>query len=129
MTPIEANIPNWVWLEFHSAISERMRQVVHENWTAEHDDAQIDSQLARAAAAYALPDSQREMTYRVCTDCSTANVPEEWPYDWEPSWFKPAQNPLNPVERLRELDKAMALLAAEKGRILRAIEKKSSTNH
>jgi hypothetical protein len=78
--------------------AERRRQIEAEGWTPEHDDAHRNNELARAAAAYALPDDYR--------DC------DHWP--WNDSW-KPT-----PDDRIRELVKAGALIVAEIDRLQRA---------
>lgn len=81
---------------------ERMRQIEKEGWTPEHDSQHVDEELARAAATYALPAEYREFTIggRVVT----------WPF--EAGWFKPT-----PEDRIRELAKAGALIAAEIDRL------------
>lgn len=85
--------------------AERRRQVDAEGWTPEHDDAHGDDELAHAAATYALPAYAR--TYR-----APHRAPMEWP--WEDKWFKPS-----PFDRIRELVKAGALIAAEIDRLQR----------
>lgn len=83
---------------------ERERQIDVEGWTAEHDDAgNNDEQLALAAAMYALPSDYREHEYHV------RNI---WP--WDMNWYKPT-----PEDRIRELAKAGALIAAEIDRLNR----------
>lgn len=80
--------------------AERRRQIEVEGWTAEHDaDITTDGewhtsgQLAKAAACYAVGD------------------PAGWP--WGAAWWKPG------ASRIRELEKAGALIAAEIDRLLR----------
>lgn len=80
---------------------ERQRQVELEGFTAERDQEYEHDELAWAAATYALP--------------SNANTPNFkrihlWP--WDKSWWKPS-----PDERVRELAKAGALIAAEIDRL------------
>jgi hypothetical protein len=81
--------------------AERQRQVEAEGWTPEHDD-EHDGQMADAAACYLLSD-----------------VPEfrddYWP--WDAKWWKPT-----PKDRVRELVKAGALIAAEIDRLNRATQ-------
>jgi hypothetical protein len=91
--------------------AERQRQIEKEGWTAEHDDEHYGSQLARAAACYALPDELR----RQPTKDGEPRIPLFdilWP--WESRWWKPT-----PGNRIRELEKAGALIAAEIDRLLR----------
>lgn len=85
-------------------LKERARQELDEGWTAEHDDRETEEQLARAAACYALPSDHRPDINNV--------PPADWPWpapDWRPS----------PNDRLRELEKAGALIIAEMERLLR----------
>lgn len=78
---------------------ERARQAFIEGWTPEHDDEHEDGELARAAACYADPVPWHP-------------VPPRWP--WERRWWKPS-----PEDRVRELMKAGALIAAEIDRLQR----------
>jgi hypothetical protein len=81
---------------------ERSRQLVQEGWTAEHDDSHDDGELAIAAACYALPALRR---YSIS---NRRKSPDMWP--WEDRWWKPG-------DRIRELVKAAALIAAEIDRL------------
>jgi len=82
---------------------ERKRQVESEGWTSEHDDQYVEEQLAEAAASYALPPLWRT---------SPDRIPITWPF--HNRWWKPT-----PDDRLKELAKAGALIAAEIDRINR----------
>jgi hypothetical protein len=82
--------------------AERQRQVEREGWTPEHDDRHADEELARAAACYATP--------RLL---GGSLPPQDWP--WAVKWWKPT-----PDDRIRELEKAGALIAAEIDRLQRA---------
>ena len=82
---------------------ERKRQVESEGWNSEHDDQYVDEQLAEAAASYALPPLWRT---------SPDRIPITWPF--HNRWWKPT-----PDDRLKELAKAGALIAAEIDRINR----------
>ena len=89
----------------------RQRQL---GFCAEHDDEHTSESLARAAACYALP----TRTYKAQFDYRRAGVvavPVGWP--WEAQWWKPT-----PDDRIRELVKAGALIAAEIDRLLRIEE-------
>lgn len=91
---------------------ERQRQMSAEGWTPEHDDKHCDSELARAAATYALPHWLRELHVRpLCTDAEHTLRAKLWP--WEFRWWKPTP------DRVRELVKAGALIAAEIDRLHR----------
>lgn len=84
--------------------AERLRQLEREGWTPEHDDKHKDGALARAAAVYALgPD----------VSSSAGILPYGWPF--EPASYKPT-----PHDRIRELTKAGALVAAEIERLWRS---------
>jgi hypothetical protein len=85
-------------------VRERIYQVRVEGWTAEHDDAHVDGDLAIAAACYAMPPGRRWRR--------DPGPPALWP--WSPGWWKPT-----PSDRIRELAKAGALIAAEIDRLLR----------
>jgi hypothetical protein len=82
-------------------VAERQRQVSEEGWTPEHDDQHDLGELARAAACYATP--------RLL---GGSLPPQDWP--WAVKWWKPTPN-----DRIRELEKAGALIAAEIDRLLR----------
>lgn len=85
--------------------AERARQVSIEGWTSGHDDLHSDGELARAAACYALPGDSR--SYSV-----GRQTPRLWPWgygDWKET----------PSDRVRELVKAGALIAAEIDRLQR----------
>jgi hypothetical protein len=89
--------------------AERKRQIEVEGWTAEHDDKWVNGELAEASATYAsLP------------HCEGAFInwrKLHWPFDIE--WYKPEEN------RIRELEKAGALVAAEIDRLLRKANEKA----
>lgn len=82
---------------------ERERQVSEEGWTPEHDDAHVDGVLSRAAACYAHP----PLFFHL------------WP--WDRHWWKPG-------DRVRELAKAGALIAAEIDRLYRAALRKKQND-
>jgi hypothetical protein len=96
--------------------AERARQVTAEGWTPEHDDEHEEGELARAAVCYATPPGRREMTvmqFRGMRAADSPSIPGGWP--WDASWWKPT-----PDNRVRELVKAGALIAAEIDRLRRA---------
>lgn len=83
---------------------ERKRQKEVEGWTAENDKKHSNGELATAAVCYALPAMNRySSSWR-------PDIPVFWP--WENKWWKPTPN-----DRLRELVKAGALIAAEIDRL------------
>jgi hypothetical protein len=93
---------------------ERQRQIEKEGWTADEDDnSHVLGELAKAAVCYALPDEYRGVSAMF----SKGHYPESlqdylWP--WDSKWWKPT-----PGNRIRELEKAGALIAAEIDRLLR----------
>lgn len=84
-------------------IIERIRQVEVEGWATAHDDAHVNGELARAAASYAIS-SQAEDGWRSGVICPL------WP--WSEDWWRPSNGP-------RDIDKAIALLIAERERLAR----------
>jgi hypothetical protein len=98
--------------------AERQRQVEDERWTDYHDDGHEDGALALAAAVYALPTAERDTEIQVLV--ANTWTPRKirfhlWPFGW--NWFKPT-----PDDRVRELVKAGALIAAEIDRLQRLAE-------
>jgi len=79
--------------------AERERQQAVEGCTPEHDDGYAGQEMALAAVCYALPPYSSRRT--AC-----------WP--WAANWWKPT-----PDDRIRELVKAGALIAAEIDRLSR----------
>lgn len=73
---------------------ERDRQKKYEGFDSDHDSKWTSGELAKASACYALGD----------------NIPNIWPFDKE--WWKPK-------DRIRDLQKAGALIAAEIDRLLK----------
>ena len=82
---------------------ERQRQIEVKGWTSDNDDRYVDEQLAEAAATYALPNLWRN---------SPDRIPITWPF--HNRWWKPT-----PENRIKELAKAGALIAAEIDRLQR----------
>jgi hypothetical protein len=95
---------------------ERQRQIEVEGWTAEHDDQHTDGELAAAAAVYADMANYHGDLPLMEDNSKTAKVliPRafKWPFDSQ--WLK-----LTPDNRVRELVKAGALIAAEIDRLQR----------
>ena len=85
---------------------ERKRQIESEGWTKEHDAEHEEEQLAIAAMCYACPPISRLMIFNE----QAQRVPTIWP--WDPVWWKPS-----PDNRIKELVKAGALIAAEIDRL------------
>jgi PRTRC genetic system protein C len=124
-------IARTAWARFHLVnkasgagliAAERTRQVTQEGWSAEHDDEHDDHSLALAACAYAAPEPLH--VYRnppdLFVDC--------WPRAWKSGHDKrkrdgegaPASaKQYTTAERIRNLAKAGALIAAEIDRLTR----------
>lgn len=80
---------------------ERVRQIIEEGWTAEHDQQHQNGEIALAAMIYACPPWCRDQEL----------IDDVWP--WDKKWWKPT-----PDDRITELKKAGALIAAEIDRLL-----------
>jgi hypothetical protein len=94
--------------------TERERQVSAEGWTAEHDECHPRGELALAAAFYILSEKVRTKTEMHTVETTPIIVADlRWPFEGE-AW-KPT-----PRDRIRELTKAGALIAAEIDRLARA---------
>jgi len=91
--------------------AERQRQIEKEGWDAEHDDDHDGEQLAFAAVCYALPKRSMSLNYGLA-EIGVEITDLFWP--WDEEWWKPT-----PKNRIRELEKAGALIAAEIDRLLR----------
>jgi len=82
---------------------ERLRQIEVEGWDKEHDKtANTSEELVWAAISYAIPDDNRNYEF------SPRNL---FPFDMK--WWKPT-----PDNRIKELAKEGALIAAEIDRLL-----------
>lgn len=88
--------------------AERRRQLKQEGWTQEHDAEHLNGELAIAAACYVLAEYARSYGRH-----NVDEMPVKWP--WAEECWKPT-----PDDRIRELAKAGALIAAEIDRIRRA---------
>jgi hypothetical protein len=97
--------------------AERARQKGAEGWSDEHDSAHDNGELAWAAVCYAAP----KAVYVERRGQDLVTFADPWP--WEPSDDKrvrPYGTLKEPTEqRIRQLEKAGALIAAEIDRLLR----------
>lgn len=85
-------------------IEERTRQIEVEGFDKRHDKQHDQNELAIVAACYALPEPIR--------------LDIQYPETWDAKWWKPTPN-----DRVKELTKAGALIAAEIDRLLAEQEK------
>jgi len=92
---------------------ERKRQIEVEGWSTEHDAQYTHNELLNAAMCYCQPESIRTYNrlWKSKAKPDDINIPPElWP--WDKEWWKPT-----PENRIKELVKAGALIAAEIDRI------------
>ncbi len=100
-------------------VDERRRQIEKERWSAKHDDEHVNCELAIVAALYAAASTRRVRLYERFDRANGQVVfADPWPETWDDEWDKRVPRP-NPQERLRMLEKAGALIAAEIDRLLR----------
>ena len=92
---------------------ERQRQIEEEGFTPEHDDNNALGQLGAAAVCYAYQATSHG-NYRDAY--RNSRTPLAWPCDKK--WWKPSQGD-TPADRIRDLTKAGALIAAEIDRLQR----------
>lgn len=93
-------------------LAERQRQISVEGWDDTHDDCNDKSELAQAAACYALSGTPADEAVFIH---GRWKDPRDlfWPWTWDRSWWKP-------TNRRRDLVKAGALILAEIERLDRA---------
>ena len=96
--------------------AERQRQIEQEGFCPLHDDSHGDEALAWAAACYAAPLPIYAAVYRERPGVAQP-LADPWP--WDRKWDKRPVRPVPPAERVRALEKAGALIAAEIDRLLR----------
>ena len=88
-------------------VEERQRQIEKEGWTKEHDAQHKNDELVNAAICYADPNIHYHQENRI----TKRRIPNKfWPKQWDIRWFKP-------TDRIRDLVKAGALIAAEIDRL------------
>jgi len=90
---------------------ERQRQIEVEGFAPEHDLGYVDDELAYAAVCYAIPGDNR---------IYVGDKPELWPFlekYWKPAKCEFSHDRNYISERIRELQKAGALIAAEIDRL------------
>jgi hypothetical protein len=100
---------------------ERKRQIEKEGWTSEHDNKWKEEELIQAAVCYAMPAELRESALIVIGGSCFPFLKAIWPF--ELSWWRPT-----PEDRIRELEKAGALISAEIDR-LRRLKNTSGTGN
>lgn len=102
---------------------ERKRQMAELGWTPEHDDEHDVGDLALAAIAYAAQAANHHVLVSTADDLLSLLDPFPWTGDDDArkvrSTGMPAEEPQNETHRLRLLEKAGALIAAEIDRLVR----------
>ena len=88
---------------------ERQRQIAAEGWTPEHDDEHRDGEMFQAGMCYYLHAIGQSASQR-------DGIPLGWP--WDRCWWKPKGEAGS--MHSRDLERAGALLLAERERLLRA---------
>ena len=97
---------------------ERARQIAKEGWTPEHDDEHTEGELALVGALYATPVRLYDKIQLGHVIQFTDPWPDSWNLDWDKRLEKRSPE-LTTRARIRELEKAGALIAAEIDRLLR----------
>ena len=87
-------------------VEERWRQIAEEGWTPEHDNEHVNGELIGLAMCYLTDPETRDEEF------GEFEPPIWFPDDWDIVWWKPTPN-----NRIRELQKAGALIAAEIDRL------------
>jgi hypothetical protein len=96
--------------------AERWRQISQEGYSPQHDAEHDNDALAWAAACYAAP----ERVYLVTERDRGVSWAEPWPAHWRrDAAFAGDRKLHNRQSRIRELEKAGALIAAEIDRLTR----------
>lgn len=101
--------------------AERKRQVEKEGWTPDHDDQHEGGCIAQAAAAYAIHGTSNPGLRAPDRRWDGSGIfpwGAEW---WKPGHFTPSE--MTTEDRIRCLEKAGALCAAEIDRLQRLKEK------
>lgn len=103
--------------------NERKRQIAVECWTPEHDDEHIDDELAWAAVCYAAP---QPVYIKDESARDRVEFVDPFPPSWDDEWDKRPRSSRTEqlkqptrAQRIRMLEKAGALIAAEIDRLLR----------
>ena len=109
-------------------VLERRRQIQQEGWSLEHDDTLIEDQLAWAAICYAAPDQIYIKCPKITPRDPDVAFRDPWPTGLDPAFDKRPSYRRKPSlkKRVRSLEKAGALIAAEIDRLRRLIEEQKA---
>jgi hypothetical protein len=91
--------------------NERLRHFEEEGWDADHDAQHVNNELSLVACCYAAP----RFIYIMEHAGNEIYFADPWPETWNPKYDK-----RNKHDRLRRLEIAGALIAAEIDRIISA---------
>jgi hypothetical protein len=107
---------------------ERQRQIQQEGWSNEIDDGHTDGELAWAAVCYAAPERVYTLNQGVTPKDPVIAFHDPWPRQFDPTYDKRPSYKRVPStkKRIRALEKAGALIAAEIDRLLRVVEEEKS---
>lgn len=100
--------------------AERRRQIDERGYTPEHDQEHQEGELAWAAAVYAAPET---IFHIHVAEGARGGVREGrlmWHEPWPQGWQRDTFVMMTDAQRVRQLEKAGALIAAEIDRILAA---------
>ncbi len=92
--------------------NERLRQMIEEGFDSGHDNQHHNGELLKAAISYGLAAIMQDRQSYPDSVRDTLNKTAEQLWPWDLSWWKPT-----PRDRVRQLVKAGALIAAEIDRI------------
>lgn len=111
-------------------VLERRRQIQQEGWSLEHDDTLIDDQLAWAAVCYAAPERVYTLSQGVTPKDPVISFMDPWPHGLDPAFDKRPSYKRKPSvkKRIRSLEKAGALIAAEIDRLQRLKDQEEADN-
>lgn len=108
------NSKKWSSIGVKRIARERKRQITEEGWTAEHDDQHNDGELDLVGALYASP----KQLYEEERHRGAIVFKDPWPRSWDYIWDKRTEA-TSIGDRIRALEKAGALIAAEIDRLFR----------
>ncbi len=91
--------------------AERTRQIKEEGWSPQHDDQHKGAELVKAAICYAMAGVYPEGT-QAADRILSHTIKHWWPQELAQKWWKPK-------DRMRNLIRAGALIAAEIDRLAR----------
>jgi len=111
-------------------VLERRRQIQQEGWSLEHDDSLIENQLAWAAICYTAPERVYTLSQGVTPKDPVISFMDPWPEGLDPAFDKRPSYKRMPsvMKRIRSLEKAGALIAAEIDRLTRLKDQQAAEN-